>query len=262
MDNATCHSPSLNDIEDLIDVQFLPPNTTSLIQPSLASILQMTEQDIEQLYIQTGNRTDHLKKDEMSIRIWQRRDSGQYWPSVCHFLPSPPTCLHYLPDTRKLFMGLDSGTVTEFEVALDYNSVQHIRDYISHKSRVTNVIYSPTPQWVLSVARDKFFVYHCTETGKRLGGHLCSGWCTALQFDYKSKHVFIGDYSGQITMLKLEESGCSVITILKGHNGSIRSLAWDAERQLLFSGSFDQSVIVWDIGGGKGTAFELQGHTE
>ena len=47
----------------------------------------------------------------------------------------------------------------------------------------------------------------------------------------------------------------------QGHNGSIRSLAWNVERQLLFSGSFDQSVIVWDIGGGKGTAFELQGHT-
>ena len=42
--------------------------------------------------------------------------------------------------------------------------------------------------------------------------------------------------------------------------GSVRCLAWDMDRQLLFSGSFDQSIIVWDIGGKKGTAFELQGH--
>ena len=42
--------------------------------------------------------------------------------------------------------------------------------------------------------------------------------------------------------------------------GSVRSLAWDAERSLLFSGSYDQSIIVWDIGGRQGTAFELQGH--
>ncbi|KAG7160630.1 WD repeat and FYVE domain-containing protein 2-like [Homarus americanus] len=127
--------------------------------------------------------------------------------------------------------------------------------------KVTDVIFCPTNEWLLSVARDKFFVYHCTESGRRLGGHQCSGWCTALQYDEKSKHIFVGDYSGQITMLKLEEGGPQIITVLKGHNGSIRSLAWDMDRQLLFSGSFDQSVIVWDIGGRKGTAFELQGHT-
>lgn len=28
----------------------------------------------------------------------------------------------------------------------------------------------------------------------------------------------------------------------------------------MYSGSFDNSIIVWDIGGGKGTALELQGH--
>lgn len=42
--------------------------------------------------------------------------------------------------------------------------------------------------------------------------------------------------------------------------GSVRSLSWDINRSWLFSGSFDQSAIVWDIGGRRGTAFELQGH--
>lgn len=42
--------------------------------------------------------------------------------------------------------------------------------------------------------------------------------------------------------------------------GSIRALAWDSEKRLLFSGSFDESIIVWDIGGQQGTAFELHGH--
>ena len=43
-------------------------------------------------------------------------------------------------------------------------------------------------------------------------------------------------------------------------SGSVRCLAWDSRRGLLFSGSFDKSIVVWDIGGQKGTAFELQGH--
>ncbi|EDO26009.1 predicted protein [Nematostella vectensis] len=48
----------------------------------------------------------------------------------------------------------------------------------------------------------------------------------------------------------------SIVVVL----GSIGGLAWDAEKRLLFSGSFDQSIIIWDIGGQQGTAFELQGH--
>lgn len=83
-------------------------------------------------------------------------------------------------------------------------------------------------------------------------------------FDGASKHAFVGDYSGIITMLKLEADanggGCRVITALKGHSGSVRSLTWDARGQRLYSGSFDQVVICWDIGGQQGTAYELQGH--
>lgn len=71
--------------------------------------------------------------------------------------------------------------------------------------------------------------------------------------------LFCYVYTG--TYFCCKSSQCFLQTHKQGHNGSIRALAWDGERQLLFSGSFDQSVIVWDIGGGKGTAFELQGHT-
>lgn len=41
------------------------------------------------------------------------------------------------------------------------------------------------------------------------------------RFDSQSKHVFIGDYSGQVTMLKIEESGYKPITTLKGHSGKL-----------------------------------------
>jgi len=40
----------------------------------------------------------------------------------------------------------------------------------------------------------------------------------------------------------------------------IRCLRWVEGPQLLFSGACDQSVIVWDVGGKRGTIYELQGH--
>lgn len=61
-------------------------------------------------------------------------------------------------------------------------------------------------------------------------------------------------------MLKLDDNGVTLFTTLKAHTGSIRSLGWDSTKQMLFSGSFDQNIIVWDIGGQQGTAYELQGH--
>ncbi|XP_050710801.1 WD repeat and FYVE domain-containing protein 2-like isoform X2 [Eriocheir sinensis] len=239
-----------------------PARTAAADKPVLVSKVEGSPDDINAASLINGGEGVISVSDDKSVRIWQRRDSGQYWPSVCHFLPSIPTTFHFLAELRCLFLGLDNGSVIEFTAAPDYNSITQVREYLSHKIRVTGVIYCPIAKWVLSAASDKFFVYHCTSSGRRLGGHQCSAWCTALQYDAKSRHVFVGDYGGQITMLKLEETGPQVITVLKGHNGSIRSLAWDVERQLLFSGSFDQSVIVWDIGGGKGTAFELQGHTK
>ncbi|KAK3856440.1 hypothetical protein Pcinc_037234 [Petrolisthes cinctipes] len=249
------------EIKPLRSTQPSTKTSASTDKPVLVSRIEGSGDDIHSAILLNEGTGVISISDDKSVRIWQRRDSGQYWPSVCHFLPSAPTCLHYLPDLRCLFLGLDSGKLIEFSVASDYNSVSQTREYLSHQGRVSEVLHCPKSRWVLSAGRDKFLVYHCTESGRRLGGHQCSGWCTALRFDPATKHAFIGDYGGQITMLKLEETGPQVITVLKGHNGSIRALAWDGERQLLFSGSFDQSVIVWDIGGGKGTAFELQGHT-
>ena len=42
--------------------------------------------------------------------------------------------------------------------------------------------------------------------------------------------------------------------------GSVQCLAWEPEKKWLYSGSFDQSVIIWDIGGQQGSALELHGH--
>lgn len=96
-----------------------------------------------------------------------------------------------------------------------------------------------------------------------------------IRFDFASRHVFVGDASGQITMLKLDPQpdlatsnttteqqavGVQQITVFKGHSGPVRSLSWDAGHQFLFSGSEDKGIIAWDIGGQQGTAYELQGH--
>lgn len=175
-------------------------------------------------------------------------------------MPSGCTSLNFTVETRQLFVGQENGTVSQFTLSTDCNGLSLQREFLSHQARVTNVIFAKHSGWILSCSRDKTFAYHSTETRDRIGGYTFEAWCCGLQYDAPSKHAFVGDHAGQITMLKLEPNGCSLVTILKGHTGSIRDLFWAPDMKLLFSGSHDQSVIVWDIGGQRGTVFELQGH--
>ena len=58
-------------------------------------------------------------------------------------------------------------------------------------------------------------------------------------------------------------SSCMPFLLLLPHltpAGSVRSLCYDNERRILFTGGFDQIIVVWDIGSQKGTAYELTGH--
>uniref|UniRef100_A0A7M4E2K1 WD repeat and FYVE domain containing 2 n=1 Tax=Crocodylus porosus TaxID=8502 RepID=A0A7M4E2K1_CROPO len=140
-------------------------------------------------------------------------------------------------------------------VAAGYNSV-------THQSRVMMILFVLEMEWVLSTGQDKQFTWHCSESGQRLGGYRTSAGACGLQFDVETRHVFVGDHSGQVTILKLEPQSCSLVTTFRGHTGGITALCWDPVQRILFSGSSDHSIIMWDIGGRKGTAIELQGHND
>ncbi|XP_058132754.1 WD repeat and FYVE domain-containing protein 2 isoform X2 [Dasypus novemcinctus] len=200
--------------------------------------------------------------EDRTVRVWLKRDSGQYWPSIYHVMPSPCSCMSFNPETRRLSIGLDNGTISEFLLSEDYNKMTPVKNYQAHQSRVTMILFVLELEWVLSTGQDKQFTWHCSESGQRLGGHRTSAVASGLQFDVETRHVFIGDHSGQVTILKLEQDNCTLVTTFRGHTGGVTALCWDPVQRVLFSGSSDHSVIMWDIGGRKGTAIELQGHND
>ena len=42
-----------------------------------------------------------------------------------------------------------------------------------------------------------------------------------FRFDADSKHVFVGDYGGSISVIKLESNSPSLVTTLNGHSGKL-----------------------------------------
>uniref|UniRef100_A0AAY5L423 FYVE-type domain-containing protein n=1 Tax=Esox lucius TaxID=8010 RepID=A0AAY5L423_ESOLU len=190
--------------------------------------------------------------EDRTIRIWLKRDSGQYWPSVFHTMPASCSCMSFNPETRRLSVGMENGTVSVSDPCLRY----------THQGKVTVVLFVLEMEWVLSTGQDKNFTWHCSESGTQLGLYRTTAWVSGLQFDVETRHAFVGDFSGQVTILKLEQDSCSLVTTFKGHTGNVTALCWDPVQRVLFSGSSDHSIIMWDIGGRKGTAIELQGHNE
>lgn len=96
-------------------------------------------------------------------------------------MPSGCTSLCYIQDTRQLYIGQENGTVTQYTLSEDCNRLSFVRDYLAHQSRVSEVVFSKVHNWILSCGKDKFFAYHCTETGRRIGGYTFETPCTALQ---------------------------------------------------------------------------------
>ncbi|TSQ01589.1 WD repeat and FYVE domain-containing protein 2 [Bagarius yarrelli] len=207
---------------------------------------------------------------DRTVRVWLKRDSGQYWPSIYHTMPAPCSCMSFNPETRRLSVGMDNGVVSEFTVSEDYNKMTLARSYQAHQGAVTVVLFVLEMEWVISTGQDKSFTWHCSESGHQLGVYRTAAWhilCISInklfvRFDVETRHAFVGEHSGQVTILKLEQDNCSLVTTFKGHTGNVTALCWDPVQRVLFSGSTDHSIIMWDIGGRKGTAIELQGHND
>ncbi|TGZ76067.1 hypothetical protein CRM22_000009 [Opisthorchis felineus] len=204
--------------------------------------------------------------EDRSLRVWMRRDTGRFWPSAMEVLPSPVTCLTYCSEARQIYAGLDNGTVVEFILAEDLNHLQHKRDYLSHTARVNAIISALDMKWIISTSKDRTVAWYSSETGKHLSGYQLEAAGTCLEYDAGSHYVFAGDASGRITLLSLTHSGgnteCRSVRELRVHEQGVTSLSWDSLNSRLFSSSNNRSVILWDIGGAKGTAIDLQGHSK
>lgn len=96
-------------------------------------------------------------------------------------MPSGCTAIDYTPETRTLFIGQENGTVSQYTLSDDCNRLTLIRDFLAHQARVTACVFAKHTGWIMSSGRDKFFSFHCTETGRRLGTYTFESWATTLQ---------------------------------------------------------------------------------
>lgn len=68
-----------------------------------------------------------------------------------------------------LLVGLVNGVVYEYEVAEDMNSMTKKRQWSAHTSSITGLFISSAAKMVFSCSKDKSVVWHCIETGYKIG---------------------------------------------------------------------------------------------
>uniref|UniRef100_A0A1I7XE77 WD_REPEATS_REGION domain-containing protein n=1 Tax=Heterorhabditis bacteriophora TaxID=37862 RepID=A0A1I7XE77_HETBA len=199
--------------------------------------------------------------DDRSIRLYLKRDNGQFWPSIHRIMPIAATCIFYSEETTRLLVGLLNGHVYEYIVADDYNSMNdpESRKWSIHAGPVSGLGLALDAELVFSCSKDKSVVWHCSETGVKRGAFHCENSCTSLIIDLP--FVFVGDHAGNVIVLRLTGDTAQLVSKLSAHTGPISSLAWNRVKEVLFSGSYDNLVIMWDIGGKRGEAYELNGHS-
>ncbi|EPB73893.1 FYVE zinc finger [Ancylostoma ceylanicum] len=196
--------------------------------------------------------------DDRSVRLYLKRDNGQFWPSIHKIMPVAPTCLYYSEETSRLFVGLLNGHVYEYHVADDYNSMSdpEARRWTIHAGPISGLGIALNAELVFSCSKDKSVVWHCSETGIKRGAFHCDSSCTAMVIDLP--FVFIGDHGGNVVVLRLSGDSAQMVSKLSAHTGPVSSLAWNRMKEILYSGSHDNLVIMWDIGGKRGEAYELK----
>uniref|UniRef100_A0A7E4ZUI4 FYVE-type domain-containing protein n=1 Tax=Panagrellus redivivus TaxID=6233 RepID=A0A7E4ZUI4_PANRE len=198
--------------------------------------------------------------EDRTIRVLLKRDNDQFWPSIVEYLTSVPTAFYFDENTLCIIVGMVNGAVYEFVVSPDLNSLQQKRSWHAHTLQVTGVLMSHSAELIFSCSKDKTIVWHCANTGTKIGSYVIDNLCTTLEFDSDSRICFIGDYNGSIYVLRVVGNSAQLVSKLSAHTAAISSLAWDPVRGQLYSGSTDQLVIMWDIAGQKGSCYELNGH--
>lgn len=100
---------------------------------------------------------------------------------MCHITPAAATCFSIDQGTKKLFVGMENGSITEFLIGEDYNKLIREKNYLAHTGRINDVFYSPENNLILSVGKDKCLHRHCTETGRKLSTFVANSACTCIQ---------------------------------------------------------------------------------
>ena len=185
---------------------------------------------------------------DRSVGFWLRGIDGGYTNPIIVPTAKGATCLAWDAARRWLLVGLDSGAVQVFLISPDYVQSSELKVIQAHSARVTSIVYHERKDCIISVGRDKKISVYDNNENALFSLRLSNAWQSTLAFDAVNNRAFVGDYGQKVHVVDVSDMVPRLVRTLHGHKGSLRALHYDPKTQFLFSGSFDKTVAVWDVG--------------
>lgn len=228
-----------------------PPKITSNAQKSDNQIIASLQQDVESLHKSLSSIVEYIKEHKLEGRIKNLEQLYQASPSsrkTVNSSPSNPSLK--LPDRTLLSQAQNYDIEPPPKIA--WKCIQIIN---AHSQSVTDLVITHDNKYLLSTSWDQYLKIWTLDSGHEVDSVQASdqGVVTVAvsRLNYLDHGIVTGglDQVIKIWSLKIDRQKAllKLNHSLTNHTGSIHGLEIASVKQIIVSGSYDQTVKQWDL---------------
>ena len=148
------------------------------------------EKEEEQTYATVGGLLLYNVNVEPDGKQWM---FSRMWAAN---FPSQTNILHWTPEQKLLFIGLDSGAIHVYKVTDTAKGLEEISNFKAHSKRVMGLSYDIESSMLFSIGEDSMFKVTDINQQEPIYEEKFNHQLKSLEHEKNSKRVFIGDDKG------------------------------------------------------------------
>ena len=177
-----------------------------------------------------------------SLRVWNSEDGSQIG-NAWHDGESPMNTMALSPNGKTVASGSDDGAVRLWDIGKG----TMIAKWMGHSDRVLSVCWNRNGERVVSGSVDGTARVWDVKNGETILGPVNTRHDTVHAVVYSPDDTMVATGgSGSDGYIKIwDAKKFKLVTTLKGHEWTVRCLAWTADGMTLISGSSDCTIRTW-----------------
>jgi len=242
-------------MKQLTEIQNFPRGVQDFIyipQKGLLFILLTETSVVSKLGAMISNISSNKNKEEVSsvllykedplnslewTKVWKKSFNNEA-SSICVDLTTP-----------FLTVGFASGQIICYKLEDDFSKHHEFCQVFCHNQAVKGMIVLPNSGYLISCSLDKSVIKTdvINDEGK-MGEKVHSYALTCILADNSSRRFFVADVVGSIFIYSSEGELQLLHTITYSRENFVKTLCFDPLRNMLFSGSTQGIIVIYEIG--------------